>query len=69
MSAVTSRQVEVNAAKGEQLTLGDLKEYVQAMGRAGAADSTPVSGRVSMGGKLRSLSARAVRFGDGGAGQ
>lgn len=65
MSAITSRQVEVKAAKGAALTLGDLKEYVQAMNRAGAANSTPISGRVSFAGKLRVLSARAVRFGDG----
>lgn len=62
MSAERTRTMK--AAKGEKLTLGDLRSFVGEMDQAGAADSTPVSARASFGGWLQELKATAVRFGD-----
>lgn len=62
--SVTSRVVEASAGKGGQLTLGDLKEFIRTLDGAAAADSTPVTGRTDWRGRLQSLKASAVRFGD-----
>lgn len=64
MTAISSRHVEATAGKGEQLTKADLRAFLQSLDDAGAAESTPISGRVSPRGKLRQLSASAIRFGD-----
>lgn len=62
--SVTSRAVEARAAKGKSLTLGDLREFVQVLDDAGAANSTPIDGACTIGGHLKALKASAVRFGD-----
>ena len=62
--SVTSRVVEARAAKGEQLTLGDLREFVATLEKAGAADSTPILALAGWRGRLRNLKASAVRPGD-----
>jgi hypothetical protein len=58
------RTRSVTAPKGEKLTLGDLRSFVGEMDHAGAADTTPVRGRVTFGGWLKEIKATAVRFGD-----
>jgi hypothetical protein len=59
----TDRTVTVNAADGK-LTLGELRSFIGEMDQAGAADTTPVQGRVTFGGWLKEIKATAVRFGD-----
>jgi len=58
------RTVEIKAADG-RITLGELREFIAGLDHAGAADSTVIGARVTMGGALKSLKATAVRFGDG----
>lgn len=62
--STTSRLVEVNAGKGGQLTLADLRQFVREMDEAGAAEGTPITGRTDFRGRQQSLKASAVRFGD-----
>lgn len=62
----TSRDVRTTAAKGaDAMTLAEVKEFVTEMDRAGAAGTTPIIARVGWHGQLKSLSATAIRFGDG----
>jgi hypothetical protein len=59
---IIDRDVEAKADTGK-MTLGELREFVSALDRAGAATSTVISGRVNWGGTVKSLKATAVRFG------
>ena len=59
------RSVTANAdAADKKMTLGELKAFIEEMGRAGAAETTPVAARVTFGGWLKQLRATAIRFGD-----
>ena len=60
-----SRHVEATARNGK-LTLGELREFIAELDKAGAANATVIKGRVNFGSTVRSLSADAVRFGDPG---
>jgi hypothetical protein len=52
------------SVKGKELTLADVRAFVAEMDQAGAADSTPVNGAVTLRGRLKELRASAVRFSD-----
>lgn len=61
----TDRTVTATAsADDKRMTLGELRSFIGEMDQAGAAESTPVSARVTFGGWLRELKATAQRFGD-----
>ena len=57
------RRVEATAAS-KDMTLGEIREFVAELDRAGAAEETVVKARVNFSGTLKSLTADAVRFGD-----
>jgi hypothetical protein len=59
-----NRAVTATAGDGSRMTLGDLRAFIAELDQAGAAETTPVSGRVSFGGYVKELKATAVRFGD-----
>lgn len=59
-----SRVDRLVSVKGSSLTLADVRAFVAEMDAAGAADSTPVDGAVTLRGRLKELRARAARFGD-----
>jgi hypothetical protein len=59
----TDRTVTATAHDGK-MTLGELRAFIAEMDQAGAAETTPVTARVSWGGWVKELKASAVRFGD-----
>ncbi|MCW2904126.1 MAG: hypothetical protein JWO67_6391 [Streptosporangiaceae bacterium] len=60
---IIDRHVAVQAT-AKKLTLGELREFIDELDQAGAANSTVIKGRVNWGGTIKSLEATAVRFGD-----
>lgn len=59
----TERTVTAKGA-AKRMTLGELRQFIDALDHAGAADSTPIGAKVTWGGGLQQIQATAVRFGD-----
>lgn len=61
----TDRTVTANANAGDnRMTLGELRSFIGEMDQAGAAETTPIAGRLTFRGWVRELKATAIRFGD-----
>ena len=56
-------------AAGKKMTLGELRAFVKECDGLGAAETSPIGGRISMGGGLKEVSSEIVRFGDMPEGQ
>lgn len=46
------------------MTLGDLRAFIGELDEAGAANTTPLEARLSFRGKIKSMTADVIRFGD-----
>lgn len=63
----TERRVTATSGSGKvALTAGDLRAFLAELDAAGAADATPMQGRIGWrGARLTSITADVVRPGDG----
>lgn len=61
-----TRTITITADRDGMLLI-DLRTFVAEMDAAGADDSTPIGGRVTVRGRLKELTAKPVRPGDPGA--